>query len=403
MTVEPAAPALPPGAGGSRGSTPWTRSTAWAGRAGWDEERVARAALSRLVEPADPDLVRLLRRHPAAEVLDALWRGALDAPRAPHWSARFHRLDVDADLRAADAVKARLVHPGDPEWPAGLQDLGDAEPVALWVRGTGDLAASVERAVAIVGARACTAYGGSVAAELGASLAERGWSIVSGGAHGVDACAHRGALAAGGTTIGILASGVDQPYPPGNARLLERIATEGLLVSELPPGEHPTRGRFLVRNRLIAALPAGTVVVEASARSGALSTAHRSLQLGRPTMGVPGPVTSAMSQGIHHAIREFGMVLVTGPDQVVDAVGAVGADLAPWPQGPTVPSDRLPSDAKRVLEAVPMPGRGPQDTESIAVAAGLAADAVMSALGRLAAEGFVERTDTGWRRTAAMP
>ncbi len=253
-----------------------------------------------------------------------------------------------------------------------------------------------------MGARACTAYGGAVAAELAASLAERGWSIVSGGAYGVDASAHRGALAVGGTTIAIVACGVDQPYPPGNAQLLERIAVDGLLVGELPPGDHPTRGRFLVRNRLIAAMAAGTVVVEASVRSGALATAHRSLQLGRPTMGVPGPITSAMSTGVHHVIREFGVLLVTGPSEVVDAVGAMGTDLAPWPQGPEVITDALPPDAKRVLEAVPPRGRRPLDAESVASVAGLAVDAVISALGRLAVDGFVERIGTGWRRKAGV-
>lgn len=367
--------------------------------AGWDEERLARAALSRLVEPSDADLVRFLRRTSASELLAALKGGVLDTSRASHWAARLRRLDVGADIRAAEAVGARLVCPGDSEWPASLGDLGDAEPIALWVRGTPDLGDSLDRAVAVVGARACTAYGGGVAAELAASLAERGWTIVSGGAYGIDASAHRGTLAVGGTTVAVLASGVDRLYPPGNARLLDRIAAEGFVVSELPPGDHPTPRRFLVRNRLIAGLAAGTVVVEASIRSGALSTSHRSLELGRPTMGVPGPVTSAMSEGIHHAIREFGMILVTTAGEVVDAVGEIGADLAPWPQGEVKASDALPAEIARVLEAVPPPRHRPILTDAVVTSVGLAGDTVVAALGQLLARGFVQRVDGRWRRT----
>jgi len=365
------------------------------------DDRLARAALTRLVEPPDPEMWRLLQGLTALEVLAALKAGALGSPRATHWSARLHKLDVEADVRAAETVGARLVCPEDREWPVQLADLGDGEPIALWVRGAGDLARSTARSVAVVGARACTAYGGSIAAELAASLAERGWSVVSGGAYGVDAAVHRGALAVGGTTVAVLASGVDQPYPPGNSRLLGRIAEEGLLVSELPPGDHPTRVRFLIRNRLIAALVAGTVVVEAAIRSGALSTAHHSLRLGRPTMGVPGPVTSAMSAGVHHALREFGLVLVTSAGEVVDAVGEVGADLAPWPRGEVKRSDGLPVQTARVLEAVPPPPHRPAGTDAVVVSAGLAGQTVVSALGHLLAEGLVERLDGGWRRTAA--
>jgi DNA processing protein len=367
---------------------------------GWDEERLARAALSRLVEPSDAELVRFLRGTSASEVLAALKRGALGTSRASHWAARLRRLDVEADIRAAEAVGARLVCPGDSEWPTSLGDLGDAEPIALWVRGARDLGDSVDRAVGVVGARACTAYGGGVAADLAASLAEQGWTVVSGGAYGIDASAHRGALAVGGTTVAVLASGIDRPYPPGNARLLDRIAAEGLVVSELPPGDHPTPRRFLVRNRLIAGLATGTVVVEASIRSGALSTAHRSLELGRPTMGVPGPVTSAMSEGIHHAIREFGMILVTKPGEVMDAVGEIGADLAPWPQGEVKASDALPAEVARVLEAVPRPRHRPIATDAVVTCVGLAGETVVAALGQLLARGFVQRVDGRWRRTA---
>ncbi len=173
------------------------------------------------------------------------------------------------------------MHPGDEEWPADRLDwpdgvLHDAPPLALSVRGPHPLAEVVERSVAVVGARAATAYGAHVAAELSRALADRGVAVVSGGAYGIDAAAHRGALSAeAAPTVAVLACGVDVAYPRGNDRLLARTAELGVVVSELAPGSAPTRARFLVRNRLIAALTLGTVVVEAAARSGSLATADR--------------------------------------------------------------------------------------------------------------------------------
>ena len=141
-------------------------------------------------------------------------------------------------------------------------------PYALWLRGSADLRFSCVRSVAIVGSRAATAYGSYVAAEFAASVAARGWAVVSGGAYGVDAAAHRGALAADGVTVAVLACGVDVPYPAGHADLLDAIAAQGVVVSEWPPGRNATRLRFLVRNRMIAALAAGTLVVEAASAAG---------------------------------------------------------------------------------------------------------------------------------------
>ncbi|MFC7471104.1 DNA-processing protein DprA [Actinomadura keratinilytica] len=201
----------------------------------------------------------------------------------------------ELDLAAARDAGARFVCPGDVEWPAQLDDLGDARPLGLWVRGTPSLRFWALRSVALVGARACTDYGAHAAGLLGAGLAERGWVVVSGGAYGIDGAAHRATLGAGGATVAVLACGVDSPYPRGHAQLIARIAEQGLVVSELPPGDHPTPSRFVLRNRVIAALTRGTVVVEAAHRSGALSTARAALRLGRAVMGVPGPVTSGLS------------------------------------------------------------------------------------------------------------
>src|SRR5262249_3667012 len=161
------------------------------------------------------------------------------------------------------------------------------------------LAEACERAVAIVGSRASTSYGDHIATDLAYSLAEQGWTIVSGGAYGIDTAAHRGALAAHGCTIAVLACGIDRPYPTPNASLFDRIGENGLLFSEWPPGPDPHRHRFLIRNRVIAAAGRGTVMVEAGRRSGARFTLARAHRLNRVCVAVPGPVTSAMSVGCH--------------------------------------------------------------------------------------------------------
>ena len=211
----------------------------------------------------------------------------------------------------------RLVCPGDPEWPSQLDVLGDGRPWGLWVRGQVDLRFACLRSVSIVGTRAATAYGIHVTTELAAALAERGWTVVSGGAFGIDSQAHRGALAAEGVTVAVLPSGLDVPYPRSHHELFEAIAAQGALVSEQPPGRTPTRPGFLVRNRLIAALSRGTVLVEAALRSGALNTARHARDQNRPLMAVPGPVTSLASAGCHLAIRDWGAVCVTGVHDVL--------------------------------------------------------------------------------------
>ncbi len=182
--------------------------------------------------------------------------------------------------------------------------------------------------MSIVGSRAATGYGAHVASEIAADLAEQGWAVVSGGAYGIDAAAHRGALAARGVTIAILACGLDQPYPAGHAALFTDVAGDGLVVSEWPPGRRPARVRFLIRNRTIAALTCGTVVVEAGERSGALNTAGHAAELGQPLMAVPGPVTSAQSAGCHRIIREWDATCVTCAADVIEMVSPLTAPVA---------------------------------------------------------------------------
>jgi DNA processing protein len=251
------------------------------------------------------------------------------------------------------------------------------------------------KSVALVGARACTEYGAHIAATLAADLAERGWVVVSGGAYGVDGAAHRGALGAGGATVAVLACGVDRPYPRGHSRLIGRIAEQGLVVGELPPGEHPTPSRFIVRNRVIAALTRGTVVIEAAHRSGSLATARAAGRLGRFVMGVPGPVTSALSAGVHELLRGEAL-LVSDAADVVELVGDMGA-LAPDRRGPVLPRDLLEPAARRILAA--LPARGTASAAEIARGAQTTQDDAVGRLYELRSLGYVERHGDGWKLT----
>ncbi|MGH3279257.1 MAG: DNA-processing protein DprA, partial [Trebonia sp.] len=278
------------------------------------DEAYARAALTYLAEPADRLLGRLIRVSSATAVLDAIKNDGVPggargkareamAVAMERWRTRLPELPTPGQVLAFRESGIRLVSPDDPEWPGQLADLGEEQPYALWLRGNADLRFSCLRSVAIVGSRAATAYGSYVAAEFAASVAARGLAVVSGGAFGVDAAAHRGALGADGVTVAVLACGVDMAYPTAHTELFDAIAAQGVLASEWPPGRHVSRLRFLVRNRVIAALSAGTLVVEAAQRSGALNTARHARDLQRRLMAVPGPVTSDLSVGCHQIIR----------------------------------------------------------------------------------------------------
>ncbi|WP_320781179.1 DNA-processing protein DprA [Streptomyces sp. CRN 30] len=368
--------------------------------AGEDEALLDRVFLTRVIEPGYEPGGRWVRESGVREVAARLRAGGPPLPGASErrWAglrARAERADPRRDLDTAWAAGARFVAPGRPEGPRQLDDLGDARPLGLWVRGRPSLRMWALRSVAVVGARACTAYGAHTAATLAADLAERGWVVVSGGAYGVDGAAHRGALGAGGATVAVLACGVDRPYPRGHAALIERIAQQGLVAGELPPGEHPTPSRFILRNRVIAALTRGTVVVEAAHRSGSLVTARAARRLGRHTIGVPGPVTSALSAGVHELLRGDA-VLVTDAAEIVELVGDMG-ELAPDRRGPVLPTDLLEPGARQVLAA--LPARGVATPAGIARRAQTTEDDAIARLYELRALGYVERHDDGWKLT----
>lgn len=371
-----------------------------------DEVRLARARLTRIVEPGWEVAGRWLREFGAVETVRRIDEAdtAGDEPplpgvRAERWAGLIARArearPAERDLARAEEFGARFVCPGDVEWPGQLDDLGDARPLGLWVRGGPSLRMWALRSVAVVGARACTDYGVRMGASLGAGLAERGWVVVSGGAYGVDAAAHRGALGVTGATVAVLACGIDRVYPRGHAQLIDRVAEQGLVIGELPPGDHPTPSRFILRNRVIAALTRGTVVVEAAYRSGALGTARWAQRLGRHAMGVPGPVTSGVSAGVHELLRKEG-VLVTDAEEVVELVGEMG-ELAPERRGPVLPRDLLPPDTARVLAE--LPGHGTSTAAEIGRGAGASLDETIGRLYELRSLGFVERHGDGWQLT----
>jgi DNA processing protein len=401
---------------------------------GLDDEAYARAALTYLAEPADRWLSELVRLRGAAGALDAIRSDRLPdgTGRAMNramerWRVRLDELPTPDDVIGFRRSGIRLVCPGDPEWPGQLADLGDEQPYALWLRGNADLRFSCLRSVAIVGSRAASAYGSYVAAEFAASVAVRGWAVVSGGAYGVDASAHRGALGADGVTVAVLACGVDVAYPTAHTELLDAVAAQGVVVSEWPPGRTVSRLRFLIRNRVIAALATGTLVVEAGERSGALNTARHARDLGRRLMAVPGPVTSDISAGCHQIIRDWQGMLVTSAADVVEHLSPVGAPQALLPAADLTPSfpgeavgesasarprdrprqasrprarpvldrDELDLESAQVLDA--MPGRGGMGTARIAQRAGLPPGTVIGCLGGLASAGFIERCEDGWR------
>jgi DNA processing protein len=365
-----------------------------------DDERIARATLLRIAEPGNTSLIDHVDRVGVVQALVDIRTGAdINGVEADGLRHRLTIASGEADLEVAARCHARLVCPGDDEWPAQLDDLrwvGRAS-FGLWVAGPLSLTEATATSVAIVGTRTATDYGASVAADMAYDLAERSWSVVSGLAYGIDSAAHRGALSAAGTTIGVLACGIDVPYPGGNRPLYERLTAEGLVVSEHPPGSAPQRLRFLVRNRIIAALSLGTVVVEMALRSGARSTAAHAAAINRHVMCVPGPITSAMSGGCHRLLRERPeTVLVTCAAEVVEQCGHMG-DLAPRESAPARTRDLLGPMVARVFEGVPV--RKHADATGIANAAGVSVSVAAAALAALASAGLVECLGDRWAMT----
>ena len=366
-------------------------------------ERLARAALSRISEPGHPRMTDAVQELGAELVLENLRTQAAHRELGADLAERLAAADPERDLERAGALGIRFVVPGDDEWPVALDDLARAPhlherggvPLGLWCRGPLRLAEVVEQAVSVVGSRSATSYGGSVAGEIAGALARESWTVVSGAAFGIDQAAHRGALASRGPTVAVLACGADRAYPSAHRSLIDYIADVGLVVSEAAPGCAPTRIRFLARNRVIAALARGTVVVEAAVRSGALNTASWAAGLGRAVMGVPGPVTSAPSAGVHQLIRARDAVLVTSGEEVLEVVGPMGRYALSDPREAEQPRDRLTPRERQVLDAVPLVQA--VDSRKIAQTAGIAQAPTKEALLVLLRAGLVEHSLGRWR------
>lgn len=368
------------------------------------DQRWARLLLSIVCEPGDPRLPALLADHEPAELVGLIKASRTVRGRTlpPAWvhAALSAESEMVRARELAEADGLRWLIPGDMAWPERLNDLDHAPPnggatgapLGLWVRGRGNLAEMVERSVSIVGARDCTAYGAEQAADVAADAGSAGFCVVSGAAFGIDACAHRGALAMLTPTIAVLACGAGTSYPRAHAALLQRIGEDGLVISEQRPGQVPTKARFLARNRIIAALTVGTVVVEARRRSGALNTLGWADQLGRITMAVPGPVTSQQSVGTHEAIRDGKAVLVgSGTDVIAALAGLDAATLASaLARGGGATSDTaydaLTPDEAKVLDALDW--RDPFTLDAVAQRAGVGQSTAARALASLTSGGW---------------
>lgn len=353
-------------------------------------------ALVATISGASPgELVAEIRAH-ASEVRHE-FEGVTEADVSEaleRWRPRLSEAEAIAHLERAQRIGARLITENSPMWPQALGDLGQHRPTTLWYRGDGQALARLQRSVAVVGARASTGYGEHVTMEVVSALVDEGYCIVSGAAYGIDGMAHRAALASGGTTVAVLAGGIDRLYPSGHDALLHRIIDTGVVVTELPCGFAPTKWRFLQRNRLIAAMSQATVVVEAGWRSGSLNTAHHALELDRPLGVIPGPVTSASSAGCHRLLRETPAVCVTTASEIAELTGTLDLSVAGGE-----PREAVHPFATRVVDALhERKGRKPNELAKIA---GLSESETLAVLGLLELSGTVREVATGWVKVTA--
>lgn len=381
-------------------------------------ERFARSAWTGIAEPGDRVAGILVGTMGATEALNAMVsRASAEALAAStgdevsveefeqaieRWAPRLQSRVALLALKQAARFGVRLLIPGDSAWPAGLDSLGPHAPLALWLRGQESTLATTGESIALVGARAATGYGEHVTMEASAGLVDRGYTIVSGAAYGIDGMAHRAALASSGQTIAVLAGGVDRFYPSGHEALLTRIVEEGAVVSELPCGAAPTKWRFLQRNRLIAAMSQATIVLEAGWRSGSLNTAGHAAALGRPLGAVPGPVTSAASAGCHRLIREFDAVCVTNADEMAQLAPLTGRDSGAMAmsEGESQVQGQGTGSAENVRILDALSTRSARPVDDIAARAGLSIASVQAALGVMQLEGTVSERSAGWVKAA---
>ncbi|WP_194817988.1 DNA-processing protein DprA [Nocardia sp. XZ_19_385] len=296
-----------------------------------DRRRALWAVLSRRASSDPASYLSLIQRLGPDQAATAILNNLIDELYEGQWAGAFEC--AIHDLERIERLGGRFVIPGDPEWPANpLANMSDFDaapewmvPAGLWVRGR-PLNEVLRPALAVVGARASSTYGEHVTGEIVTAATSHGWTILSGGAYGVDAAAHRAALASGGVTVAVIGGGLDRAYPLEHQALFEQIADTGALISEYPPGVRPQKTTLLARHRLIAALSRAVVVVEAGLRASSRATTERAARIGRPVFAVPGPITSATSRGCHELIAARQAQCVTSTEQLITALSALLAE-----------------------------------------------------------------------------
>jgi DNA processing protein len=302
----------------------------------------------------------------------------IGATLAGRFAAAFRTVTVDAELVQIERHGIRLVPFGSPEYPARLATILDPPPL-LYLKG--ELTAADDRAVAIVGSRACTSYGKRVTEKLAAGLAAAGWTVVSGLARGIDGVAHRAALDAGGRTLAVLAGGLGKIYPPEHADLAARVAGQGALLTETPMTVDPQPGMFPARNRIVSGLSRGVVIVEANVKSGALITATHAAEQGREVFVIPGNVDSPASAGCLDLIRKGGR-LVRSVDDILEDLQGLSTPAAkpkpatlfdtappPPPPEPAGPPPGLDAVQQRVWDALTEPRHADELARELGVGA----------------------------------
>ena len=282
------------------------------------DEYEARLTLFSAIEPGHTGWSQEIQRVGAVMVLHGLRGGQYNSQSCSKLLAKIEQSNFEMLQTAVAVSESEFIYPGHPQWPQQVDQLANP-PIGLIVKG--DLSQLSQKAIAIVGTREPSEYGQDMAAEFATGFVNHGWNVVSGGALGIDTCAHVAALKSAGKTVAVIASGVLVDYPSSNSRLFKAISKNGAVVSEVMPYVHAAQNRFLTRNRLIAALSCATLVVEAAYRSGSLRTARDAADLMRPVMAIPGQLNSLTSQGCHRLIAERAAEIVTSVKDAVEFVG----------------------------------------------------------------------------------
>jgi len=347
-------------------------------------DRQARLIISISGEPGDERVGQAVAEYGATEAVERWLRGYGAEAMCKSVDRVMNSALVEQAVKSLNSVRGRFITPADEEWPDSLGDLDVCAPMGLWCTGSGMLSQITQRSLAVVGARSATTYGQRIAHEISVQAASENVGVISGAAYGIDAAAHRGSLASQGKTVAVLACGVDVAYPVSHRGLLSNITDSGVVVSEAPPGAKPHKHRFLIRNRLIAALAQSTVVVEAALRSGSLSTSNWAHVLNRQIWGIPGSITSATSAGVHAAIRDNMMKIATSVDDILQDFKA-----------PSLPTQLGLLDGA----IVGLLSNGPRSTHDLAIHFGAEVDFndLQAALSLLEIRKLVSLTNQGWK------